>query len=83
MWWPVIALYSGAPEIAFGLLFYPVEPSTPEHLLQHRLYRSFVHVRDGILLPTAHPVGPWQTSTFSVLEKHRSCEIALAHLLVL
>jgi hypothetical protein len=51
--------------------------------LQPRFYRSFVHVRDGILLPTAHPVGLSQTSTFSVLEMHPSREITLAHLLVL
>jgi len=41
-------------------------------------------VTDGILLGTLHPLGPSQTSTFSVLEKHPSfCKIASVHHLVL
>jgi len=42
-------------------------------LLQDRFYESFDLATDGILLPTVHPLWPSQTSTFSVLEKHRSC----------
>jgi hypothetical protein len=79
-WLPLVRLYSVTPEITYVLLWKLFKPHTQGPPLQHESYESYVHITDGIPLPTGHPLWPSQTLTFSVLEKCLSSgKIALAH----
>jgi len=69
-WLPLVGLYSGAPEIACILLGKPFQPHRQGPALLYESYECYVHVTDGIPLPTGHPLWPSQTSTFSVVEKY-------------
>jgi hypothetical protein len=71
-WLLHVMLYPGSPEIGCILLWKPFQPHTQGPPLQHNFYESFVHIADGIPLPTGHPLWPSQRSTFSVLEKYTS-----------
>jgi hypothetical protein len=83
-WLPLGGLFSGAPEIAYVLLWKPFKPHTQGLPLQHKSYKSLVRVTDWIPLPTGHPHWPLQTSTVSVVENYPSFgTVACGHCLVL
>jgi hypothetical protein len=74
-WLLLAGRYSGTPEIVCVLLRKPFLPLTQGPPLQHESDESFVHVTDGVPLPTGHLLWPLQTSTFSVLETFLSSGI--------
>jgi hypothetical protein len=81
---PLVGLCSGAPEIAYVLLWQPFQPHTQGLPLQPKSYKSFVRVTDGIHLPTVHPLWPSKTLTLSHHKKYpSSSRIIWVHCLVL
>jgi hypothetical protein len=68
-WLLLVGLCSGALYITYILLWKPFQPYTQQPQVQQESYESFVHVTDGILLPSRYQFWSLQSSTFSVLEK--------------